>query len=334
MLENCLRLAARAALAAALLAGATAHAQDRSKWPKSIKVGTASQGGTYFIYGAGWANLVQQQLGVNATAEVTGGPTQNMALVNGKQLEFGMITSGPGFDAWSGKSEIAPGVEMKDVRAMFPMYQTPFQIITLKRSNISKVEDLKGKRVGVGPRGGTAGAYWPQFFEAVGVKINPQYGGASDQASQVQDGIIDAFAFAAGIPISAFTQLEAQIPVNIFSFDEKQLDQVLKKFPSASKFVVPADTYRSINKDQATLSMWNFAITHKDMPEDLVYEIMKVVLDNPERMKQVHQSAEETLAKNMEHNRFMWFHPGAIRYYKEKGLKVADDLVPPEMKKK
>lgn len=326
------------AMTAALLVGASAQAQqqkqDRSNWPKSIKVGTASQGGTYFIYGAGWANMVQAATGVNATAEVTGGPTQNMALVHNKQLEFGMITTGPGHDAWTGKSEIAPGVEMKNVRAMFPMYQTPFQIIALKSSGIAKVQDLNGKRVGVGPRGGTAGAYWPRFFEAAGVKINPQYGGASDQAGQVQDGIIDAFAFAAGIPISAFTQIEAQTPVNIFSFDEKQLEEVLKKFPSASRFVVPSDTYRSQNKDQPTISMWNFAVANKDMPESFVYEIMKVVLDNPERMKQVHASAEETLAKHMMENRFMWFHPGAVRYYREKGLQVPEELIPPEMKKK
>lgn len=331
-LKSCFKYAASLALAATVLVASPALAQDRTGWPSSIKIGTASQGGTYFVYGAGWGNLVQEQLKVNSTAEVTGGPTQNMALVHAGDLQFGMITMGPGHEAWTGESAIAPGVKMQNVRAMFPMYQTPFQIIALKRSGIASVADLNGKRVGVGPRGGTAGGNWPRYFADLGLKVNVQYGGASDQAGQVQDGLIDAFAFAAGVPISAFSQLEAQHPANIFSVTEEELAKLLEKYPSISRFDLPAGSYRSLEQDIPTFAMWNFAIAHQDMPESLVYEIMKVVLDNNDRMLQIHGSAEETLSKNMVNNGFMWFHPGAIRYYKEKGFEVPAHLIPPEAK--
>lgn len=333
MLKSCFKFATSVALAATVMVGGTALAQDRTGWPSSIKIGTASQGGVYFVYGAGWGNLVQEQLRVNATAEVTGGPTQNMALVHAGDLEFGMTTMGPGYDTWTGESEIAPGVEMKNVRAMFPMYQTPFQIIALQRSGISKVSDLNGKRVGVGPRGGTAGANWPRYFSELGLRVNVQYGGASDQAGQVQDGLIDAFAFAAGVPIPAFSQLEAQHPANVFSVNSEEQQKLLAKYPSLSPFTLPASAYRSLEQDIPTIAMWNFAIANKNVPESLVYEIMKVVLDNNERMLQIHRSAVETLPENMVHNGFMWFHPGAIRYYQEKGFAVADHLIPPEYKK-
>ncbi len=330
MLKSCLRVAAGLALATGLAAATDATAQDRSDWPDSVKVGTASQGGTYFIYGAGWAGLVQEMLGVNATSEVTGGPVANMALVNSNELQFGMVTMGPAYDGWTGASDLAPGVEMKNVRAMFPMYPTPFHAITLAGSGIETVSDLDGKRVNVGPRTGTPGTYWPRFFESLGVNVNVQYGGAADAAGQLQDGLIDTFAFAAGIPISAFSQVEAQNEAVIFGFTDEELNTLLGEYPSVTPFTIPAGTYRSQDADIQTVSMANFGIAHKDMPESLVYEIMKVVLDNNDRMMQIHKAAKDTVVENWDQNGFLWFHPGAIRYFEEKGIDIPDELIPPE----
>ena len=320
------------AVAAALFVPAAADAQDKTGWPSSIKVGTASQGGTYFVYGAGWANLVQEKLGINTSSEVTGGPVQNMALVQSGDVQFAMATMGPAYDGWTGKSPIAPGVEMKNVRATFPMYMTPFQMIAMEKSGIKGVKDLNGKTVGVGPRGGTPGTYFPLWFKELGVTVKPQFGGANDLGGQLQDGLIDAFAFGAGLPIAVFAQVEAQAPVTLFSFTKEEQKKVIDAFPSVSAFTIPAGTYRSQTEDQHTVAMWNFGIAHKDMPESLVYEIMKVVLDNNDRMVQIHSSAVDTKPENYVNNGFMWFHPGAIRYFKEKNMPVDPKLVPPEYK--
>ncbi|MFP4243560.1 MAG: TAXI family TRAP transporter solute-binding subunit [Ectothiorhodospira sp.] len=325
MLKNCIRWAGLAALGCALIMG-SATAEDR---PRSAKVGTASQGGTYFIYGAGWAGIAEKATDVNMSAEVTGGPAQNMVLVHRGDLEFGMTTLGPAYEGWNGELQVAPGVKTRDVRAMFPMYRTPMQVVALKRSGIESVSDLDGKTVGVGPRGGTASMFWPRFFEDLDLNVKVRYGGAADLAGQVQDGVIDAFAFAAGVPISAFSQLEAQQPVNIFSLNEEEIEQMVDKHP-VSPITIPADTYSSVDEDQPAVALWNFAIASKDMPEDFVYEIMKSVLDNNDRMMEVHRAAKETLPENMKHNDFMWFHPGAVRYYEEKGIEVPEDLIPPE----
>lgn len=318
------------AIVAFAVAGTHAVAQDRSDWPNSAKIGTASQGGTYFIYGAGWGNLVQDQLGINMTSEVTGGPAQNLVLVHSGELQFGMTTMGPGKDAWEGKLEMAPGLETRNVRAMFPMYMTPFQIVALQRSGIESISDLQGKRVGVGPRGGTASVYWPRFFDDLGVNVRLQYGGASDLVGQLQDGLIDAFAFAAGVPISAFSQVEAQQAVNIFAFNDDELATVIANNP-VSRVDIPGGTYRSVEDDQATVAMWNFAIANKDMPQSLVRGIMETVLDDNARMVSIHRSATETLPENYVNNTFMWFHPGAVCYLQAKGFEVDEKLIPPEM---
>src|SRR5690606_29042611 len=123
------------AAAGALVAGA-AIAQDRSDWPNNISIATASQGGTYFIYGNGLASFISESLGIGASGEVTGGPVQNVTLVQTGDHDVSMVTMGPAYDAWIGESELAPGLEHRDIRALFPMYQTPFQVIALRSSGI------------------------------------------------------------------------------------------------------------------------------------------------------------------------------------------------------
>jgi TRAP transporter TAXI family solute receptor len=321
-----LRTLAALTAAVSLAFGVAAVAQDRSDWPNSMTIGTASQGGTYFVYGNGFASYIAETLGVAATGEVTGGPVQNVTLVETGDHLMGLVTMGPAYDAWNGKSELAPGLEHRSIRALFPMYQTPFQVITLKSSGITSVSDLTGKRVSVGPAGGTPGTYWPQFMEALGVQATVSNAGASDAAGQLQDGLIDAFAFAAGMPISAFAELAASQDVVMFGFNEQELAKVLEAYPAMAPLTIPAGTYANHDYDQPTVALWNFAIAHQDMPESLAYEITKLAMGNPERMVQIHAAARETLAQNWDKNSFMPFHPGAVRYFEEIGITIPDNL--------
>lgn len=319
-------LAALGVAATFLVTGAQAQEIDKTDWPSSMTIGTASQGGTYFIYGNGFASYISEKLGIGATGEVTGGPVQNVTLVETGDHLMGLITMGPAYDAWMGESELAPGLEHKSIRALFPMYQTPFQVIALKSSGITSVSDLTGKRVGVGPAGGTPGTYWPQFLEAVGVEATESNAGASDSVGQVQDGLIDAFAFAAGIPIAAFAELSAQQDVVMFGFTDEERPKVLEAFPAMAPLTIPAGIYAGHDYDQQTVAIWNFAIAHEDMPDSLAYEITKLAMDNPDRMAQIHAAAKETLLENWDKNSFMTFHPGAVRYYEENGITIPDDL--------
>lgn len=322
-----MRLFTFAALAAAALStAAPAVAQDRSGWPNSITIGTASQGGTYFVYGNGLAAFISEQLGINASGEVTGGPVQNATLVQMGDHAIGLVTMGPAYEAWTGVSELAPGLEHRDLRALFPMYQTPFQVVTLASSGIHSVSDLDGRRVSVGPAGGTPGTYWPRFFETLGVHPTVSNAGAADAASQLKDGLIDAFAFAAGVPISAFSQLAAEADVNIFSFTPDELATLLASHPEVSPLTIPAGTYSGQTDDQQSVAMWNFAIANASMPDSLAYEIVKLVMENHDRMMEIHRAAAETTMDNVLNDTFLPFHPGAVRYYEEHGITIPENL--------
>ncbi|MEO1910472.1 MAG: TAXI family TRAP transporter solute-binding subunit [Paracoccus sp. (in: a-proteobacteria)] len=320
-----LTAAALAATTALTLQPAFAQ-EDRADWPSSLTIGTASQGGTYFIYGTGLAGMITQKLGVNASAEVTGGPVQNATLVETGDHQVGLVTMGPAYEAWSGNSELAPGVEHSSMRALFPMYQTPFEAVALKSSGVADVADMDGKRVSVGPAGGTAATYWPRFFEVLGVEPTISFSGANDATGQVKDGLIDAFAFAAGVPISAFAQIAAENEVNIFGFTEEQRGKILEAMPEVAAFEVDGGMYQGFPEGHGTVAMWNFAIAHADMPESLAYEITKLVMEDNAAMMQIHATSAETLPENADKNTFLPFHPGAVKYFDEKGIEIPDDL--------
>ena len=299
-----------------------AGAQDRTGWPESFTVGTASQGGTFFVYGSGWANLVAEQLGVSGGGEVTGGPMQNMALVHTGEAAFGMTTMGPAAESLGGTNPIAPGLKMDKACAMFPMYQTPFAITALTGSGIKSISDIpEGARIGFGPAGSTSDTYFPAMLETLGVKFDRRNGGWSDLGSQLQDGLLDVVAFAVGVPTPAVSQLEVQTQVNFIEFSAEEQSKVMATFPVAN-FTIPASTYSTLEKDMTSVSMWNFAIANCDLAETFVYEATNVVMSDNARMVGIHKAAKATVFENWDKNGVMMWHPGAARWFNENGATI------------
>ncbi|MGB0696968.1 MAG: TAXI family TRAP transporter solute-binding subunit [Rhodospirillaceae bacterium] len=321
-----IKLLIMASAVAALSAG-TAVAQDRAGWPDTFTVGTASQGGTYFAYGSGWANLVAEELGISGGGEVTGGPMQNMALVHTGEAAFGMTTMGPARESMDGTNPIAPGLQMTNACAMFPMYQTPFSVTALSSSGIASIADIPaGAKIGFGPAGSTSDTYFPRMMEALGVDFERRNGGWSDLGGQLQDGLLDVIAFAAGVPVPAVSQLEVQTDVNIIEFTEEEQGKIMADFP-VSAFSIGADTYTTLEADARSVSMWNFAIANCDLPESFVYEATNVVMSDNERMMNIHRAARSTLPENWDKNTFMPWHPGAAKWFNENGASIPADMI-------
>lgn len=311
-----------AAAAAGLLLPGTAWSQGKANWPKSLTLGTASVGGTYFIYGGVVAQMLSQALGVNVSTQQTQGPNQNMILVDGNKIELGMITMGVGLHGWNGTGW-ANGKQHRNLRAVFPMYDTPFHFVASEKSGIKSIADLNGKRVGVGPRAGTPGTYFPLIFKELGIDATIRNGAAADMAGQLQDGLIDCFAFAAGLPISSFSELEAKGGVRFFGFTDAELGKLRTALPELSPTVIPKGTYRTQAEDHKTVGLFNFFVCRPELPDDLVYEMTKAVLDNNAALVQGHSAGKETIPANAAKNTFLTFHPGAARYYREKGITLA-----------
>src|SRR5262245_57700356 len=175
-----LRCLATVVAVAAFGPAGTAVAQN-----KSVTLGTASTGGTYFVYGGVLASLLTNKgIGLTVSTQQTQGPNQNIVLLSDKKVELGMTTMGVAFHAWEGTPDgWTKGKKYQEIRALFPMYDTPFHFVALSKSGLKSVADLKGKTVGVGPRAGTCGTYFPLMFKSLKINTTIQYGQASDMAS-------------------------------------------------------------------------------------------------------------------------------------------------------
>lgn len=312
-----------------LLGGGQAFAQPRNPaWPRALNMGTAAPGGTYALYGPAWGQIVQEATGVQISYRTTQGPNQNIILVNRREVELGMSTMGVALQAWNGQGEWTGGSRFRDIRAIFPMYDTPFHGIALKSSDITGHAQLNGRSIGVGPRGGTPGTYYPLLLQHLGIRPSAvRFGSGADLAGQVQDRLLDSFLFASGVPIPAFSELEVQADVKYLDFTEEEVRQLTAKYPELAAGTLPVGTYRKQERPLRIVGMYNFAIGHRSLPEDLVYEITKAVLGQNPRLRQAISAASETLAENWTKNTFLPFHPGAARYLREAGQRVPDNLV-------
>lgn len=327
-----LKFAVAALTGLTLATGAYAQAKPNPNWPKNLTLGTASVGGLYFVYGQVWASLVNEKLGTNISTQQTQGPNQNIILTETKQVDFGMTTMGIALQAWEGKAAWTQNKQYRNIRAMFPMYDTPFHFVTLEKSPIKSVNDLNGKKSGIGPRAGTCGTYFPLMFKALGINTTVQNGQASDMGAGLQDGLIDAFPFCAGVPIPVYSELETTNKVRFFTFSADEIKKLKAAMPELSDSVIPKGTYKQQTEDHKTVGLYNFAIANKDVADDLVYAVVKAVLENNPQMIKGHAASKETLVQNWNRNGFLPFHPGAIRYFKEKGIDVPKHLIPPEYK--
>ncbi len=316
------------AIAAPALIGRAAAQPRNAAWPRALNMGTAAPGGTYALYGPAWGQLVQEATGINVSFRTTQGPNQNIILVQRREVEIGMTTMGVALQAWNGQGDWTQGNRFRDIRALFPMYDTPFHGIALKRSGITTMAQLAGKNIGVGPRGGTPGTYFPLLLNTLGHRPGAvRFGSGRDMSGQLQDGLLDAFLFASGVPVPAFSEAETTGEVNFLDFTPEEVTKLTSTFPELSPSMLPASTYRTAGRELRVVGMYNFAIGHRSLPEDLVYEMLKAVLGTQPRLQQAIAAASETVAANAGKNTFLPFHPGAARYLREAGQTIPDNLV-------
>ncbi len=303
------------------------QAQPKPGWPKSVTIGAAPVGGVYFVWMGGYAKLLNDKMGIPGNVEVTGGPVHNTQLVDAKQVDFAPVTAGPVWEGWNGEGW-AKGKKHQNVRVIFPMYTSYFQMYALKKTGIRGISDLNGKSVGVGPVGGTPATYWPRIFDIIGIKpsriVNA---GSSDLNSQLKDGMLDANGQATGTPWGLVNEVETTHEINFFGVSGADADRVIARHPYLTKANLPRGLYKSTKDIEVeTLSLWNFMTMHKDAPEDFVYEVVKKTFENVDILIATHSSARETKAE------FITFspiplHPGAARFYRERGIKIPDRLI-------
>jgi uncharacterized protein len=304
---------------AALLLWSPPSRSAEPNWPDYLAIGTASPGGTYHVYGDGLAKILTRILDLPVVRLATEGPVQNIELLEAGEAKLGFVTIGIALQAWNGTGVWAGKKPARSMRAIFPMYDTPFQFLVLQESGIRSIAEMAGKRVGVGPRGGTSAAYFPEFFNTLKVSVNLVFGEWAELAAQVHQRTLDVLAVGAGVPFPSFVELEAKAKVRYIAFDRDQISTLRLAMPELTSSSIPAGAYPSLLRQYQTLGLYNFAIAHAELPDDLIYNVVRAVFENQEEMLEANAAAAATVPANIDRNSFLPLHPGAIRYYRQIG---------------
>jgi len=328
--DRIMRVGSLFGVVATLLAIATSTSVPAAgpDWPKSLTLVTASPGGVYYIYGEELARILTEKLGITVNPQPTQGTVHNVKLVDSGGAQLGMITMGVGLEGWNGTGDWTNGKRFRNMRALFPMYDTPFQAVVLRRSGIATLAQLDKKRIGVGPRGGTSGTYIPAILKVLGISAEMSYGSHNNVATELIAGRIDASLTLLGAPVPAVQEAEAKEPVTFISLSPEQIEAIRKAMPEFSLSKIAAGTYRLLDKDYVTIGVYNFAIGRPELPDDLVYQLVKAVHENQPRLVKAHSAASDTLPQNVVKNTFLPFHLGAVRYYREIGISIPEALLP------
>ena len=294
--------------------------------PETVIIATGSPGGVYYPYGQGLAALLTKDVGVTFAAQATQGTVQNVRLVEQGAARLGMTTMGIALQGWKGTGW-ANGTQYRSIRALFPMYDTPFQFVAPKRLHLGSLAGFAGKRIGAGPKAGTGGTYLPEIFNALDIPAVLRYGAWQEQFEQTAAGDLDGVAAALGSPEPELKALDAKEPLDFLQFSSEQVALIRSRLPELSPSVIPAGAYPSLQADYHTLGLYNFAITNRDAADDLAYRIVKAVFEHHDEMLAIHPTAKETLAANLDRDTFLPLHPGAARYYREAGIAIPANLV-------
>lgn len=302
------------ALSLALLGAGPVLAQD------FVSIGTASPAGAYYPLGVAMADLWNRNVpGVRFSAQETGGGVANMNMIASGEIELGIANENIAWDAQNGNEPFNRPIEFYGGWTMNASYAL---VVAAASSGIESVADLAGKRVSLGAPGSSGNVIGQRLLESQGVgegRYTPVFLGWQEAADAIADGSLDAAVMVGGQPFPAVESLAIRTPIRILSFDAERLADS-PGFPLvASK--IPAGTYSGYDEDGDAILVRSIIYVSKDLPEDLVYQMVKTVFENIPALEAAHPSGDEAVllseadAAQLE----LEVHPGVVRYAQEVG---------------
>ena len=298
-----------------------AHAQQTR-----LSIATGGTGGVYYPLGGGLANVLSQALpGVEATAEVTSASVDNVKLVGAGKADIAFVLGDSAADGYHGAGKFKA---KEPIRAIAVLYANKGQWVTVERTGIQKMQDLKGRRISTGAPGSGTEIIALRIPEAYGINpdkdVTREKLSVAESVNAIKDRKIDAFFWSGGVPTAAVTDLAATPGEKIRLIDHGDaIPALVKKYgPLYAKGVIPAHSYPGQEKDATAVDVWNLLIVNEKMPEKLVHDVVKTMFEHKADLVAVHaEAANLDLARQYEVGSPVPWAAGAVRYFAEKGLK-------------
>lgn len=288
-----------------------------------LSIGTGGVTGVYYPLGGALANLITKNIpGYNATAESTGGAVENEILIHRKQIDIGFVDASSAYNAPRGQGSFA-NAPIHDVRAVLSMYPEAVQIVTLN-AKINTIADLKGKKVAIGSPGSGTEVMAKNIFNIYDMTyddIQADYLGFGDASSGLKDNTVDAAFIWAGVPTSGIMELGTQNAVKLLNFTPEMVEKIQQAHPFCVPVGVTQKQYSSLIEDVNTIAIPATLQCHADLPEQFIYDFLTTVFNNLSTLAGAHaRGGDVSLKTALSGLDVDNLHPGALKFYKEKGL--------------
>jgi len=311
------------AVSAALIAGAALAQQGLN-----IAIATGGTGGVYYPLGGGMANVLSKHVpGMQASARVTGGSVDNLKLIGSQQSEVALVMVDAALDALKGEDKFKGSPV--DVRTLMVLYPNRMHVVSMEGTGVEKMSDLKGKRVSTGSPGSATEVMAFRVIEAAGLDkdkdMRRERLGVAESVNALKDRKIDAFFWVGGLPTAAVTDLGATPNVKIKMIDHADtVEKMNKKYDNLyTTGVIPAKTYPGQDKDNPIAVVQNILVANAKMSDKVAYDIVKTFIEKRDELVAVHAEAESIKLENQSpKNSPIPWHPGAMKYFSDKGLKM------------
>ncbi|MDO5658207.1 MAG: TAXI family TRAP transporter solute-binding subunit [Paracoccus sp. (in: a-proteobacteria)] len=321
---NAIRKMAALAAVAAIAAPVAASAEE-------LSIATGGTGGVYFPLGGGLAELINRNIeGYSASAEVTGASVENVALIARDNSDIAFALADTVYQAYNGTNDFE-GRPVTNLRALASIYPNAVQLVTVEGTGISSLDDLRGKRISVGAPGSGTEISARQILEANGITysdITPERLNFNETADALRDGDVVAGFWSVGPPTSSIMNLAATRTIQFVNLTEDQINAALEVEPTFAAYTLVAGTYDGVAEDVATIATPNVLIVNEDMPEELAYEITKMMYENTDFLISTHPAAKDMTVEFSTTSTPIPFHPGTIRYLEEIGAEIQDHQRP------
>jgi len=299
----------------------TANAQN-------ISIATGGTGGVYYPMGGGIAAVLSKFVpGMQATAEVTGGSVDNLKLVGSGKQYIGFTMTDAGLDAYRGEDKFK-GNKIP-LRTLMILYPNRMHVVTVEGRGVNKMTDLKGKRVSTGSPGSATEVMAFRLIEAAGLDkdndMKRERLGAAESVNAIKDGKIDAFFWVGGLPTAAVTDLANTPNTKVKLIDHADAVAAMnKKYGNLYvEDTIPKSTYKGMEADNKQATVMNILVTHESMDDKTAYNIVRTIFDRKDDIVAVHKEALNFKLESQKQSASpIPFHPGALRYFAEKGVKV------------
>ena len=295
---------------------------------QNLSIATGGTGGVYYPLGGGMAAVLSKYVpGMQATAEVTGGSVANLQLIGTGNPYLGMTMADATLDAYKGQDKFTG--KPVPVRTLMVMYPNRMHVVSIEGAGVARMADLKGKRVSTGSGGSATEVMAFRVIEAAGLDkdkdLRRERLGVAESVNAIKDRKIDAFFWVGGLPTAAITDLASTPGVKIKLIDHADLVPAMnRKYGDLYvQDVIPKDMYRGMDADNKQATVMNLLVAHQNMDEKTAYDIVKAVFDHKEDLVRVHKEAENFRLENQKKQAspIPW-HPGAVKYFSEKGIKL------------